>query len=77
MSTLKTYIKGQPSRPMREWADDIGISRSYLIALVEGERTPSISVAKKIERATSGNVSVRDWPNIRAVLDAANHGAAQ
>jgi len=54
MSTLSEYIKTQPERPMREWADQFGISRPHLIALMAGERAPSIKVARQIEQVRSG-----------------------
>lgn len=76
MSTLSEYIKTQPDRPMREWADQFGISRPHLIALMAGERAPSIKVARQIEQVSGGKVPVTVWPNIRAVFDAANGGDA-
>jgi plasmid maintenance system antidote protein VapI len=70
MSTLSEYIKTQPQRPMREWAEAFGISRPYLIALIKGDRTPGIDVAQRIERATGGFVRMASWPNIRAISEA-------
>lgn len=61
---------------MREWAGLFGISRPHLIALVSGERMPSIEVARRIERATDGAVSVAEWPNIKAMMDALGSGDA-
>lgn len=76
MNTLTTYIKAQPKKPMRQWAEAIGISRSYLIALMDGDRTPSVEVAQRIESATEKNVPVTDWPNIKALSDALRGDAA-
>lgn len=70
MNTLSEYIKKQPERPMREWADNFGISRPHLIALTTGDRYPSVAVAKRIERETLGLVPVTAWPNIRAIFEA-------
>lgn len=69
MSTLQKYIKSQPQRPMREWADDFGISRPHLIALIEGDRTPSLEAAQRIAAVTGGAVPIQSWPNIRKLLD--------
>lgn len=75
MSTLSEYIKSQPEKPMREWAEAFGISRPHLIALIAGDRAPSIEVARKIERGTGGQVSVTSWPNIQAMAAALAKGA--
>lgn len=71
MSTLSEYIKTQPERTMRDWADALGVSRPFLYGLLDGTRAPSLRVAVQIEAATAGRVSIRDWPNLRAVIDAA------
>lgn len=68
MSTLSDYIKSQPDLPMREWADRFGISRPHLIALLEGQRMPSPSVARRIADATGGAVPISAWPNIAAMI---------
>lgn len=70
MSSLNEYIKSQPQRPMRVWAEAFGVSRPYLYGLMQGERMPSVPVARRIERVTQGAVPVTAWPNIRAVADA-------
>lgn len=75
MSNLSEYIKSQPQKARSAWADDFGISRPYLYALLDGTRLPSIDVAKRIEVATGGAVPVTAWSNIAAVVDAAK-GAA-
>lgn len=76
MSSLHQYIKTQPQRPMREWAAQFGISRPHLIALIDGDRAPSIEVARRIEAETGGEVPVTTWPNIRAMQEALRGGAA-
>lgn len=75
MSTLQTYIKTQPEKPMQAWADHFEISRPYLYALLDGSRDPSLAVAARIERATGGAVKITAWPNLKAVIEAAR-GAA-
>jgi len=76
MEALKTYIKSKPSKTMAEWANDLGVSRPFLYGLLDGNRQPSIKVAKRINAATDGMVPITAWPNIRAVLDAAKDDAA-
>ena len=76
MSTLADYIKNQPPRPMREWADHFGISRAHLIALVEQDRMPSLPVARRIQERTQGAVPIRAWPNFAAIIEAAKDNAA-
>lgn len=71
MSTLPDFIKAQPERPMREWAEMFGISRPHLLALIDGTRAPSLSVARRIQDQTRGAVPITAWPNIAAVVDAA------
>lgn len=70
MNTLASYIQSQPPRPKRAWAEQFGISRPHLIALMNDERAPSIEVARRIEAETGGRVPVTDWPNIRALSEA-------
>lgn len=71
MSELSTHLKTVPDKPLGEWAKEFGISRPYLHALLNGQRHPSIDVAKRIAAATDGKIPVTAWPNIRAVVDAA------
>lgn len=70
MSSLNEYIKSQPQRPMRVWAEAFGVSRPYLYGLMQGERMPSVPVARRIEKETQGAVPVTAWPNIRALMKA-------
>jgi hypothetical protein len=72
MSTLSDYIKSEPDRPMREWAEMFGISRPYLIALADGTRTPSLAVAQRIAEQTRGAVPLSSWPTLAAVARAFN-----
>jgi DNA-binding transcriptional regulator YdaS (Cro superfamily) len=43
------------------WADRLGISRSYLSDLLNGKKTPSLSLASQIERLTNGMVLASSW----------------
>lgn len=69
MSSLKTYIKGKPKKPMTAWAKELGVSRPFLMGLLDGTRKPSPDVALRIQANTNGAVRVTDWPNIRAVIE--------
>lgn len=72
MSTLSEYIKAQPEKTRAQWAECFGISRPYLYSLMDGTRQPSIDVAQRIARATGGKVPVTAWPNMAAIVAAAN-----
>lgn len=43
------------------WADRLGISRPYLSDLLNGNKTPSLQLAFKIEQATGGKVPASAW----------------
>lgn len=46
---------------IKEFANLIGISTSYLYQLLRGERKPSLELAHKIEEVTEGEISVACW----------------
>lgn len=72
MRTLSNFVKSRPEKSMSEWAAQFGISRPYLYGLMDGTRSPSAEVAIQIERETGGEVPAVSWPNIVALLDAAD-----
>lgn len=43
------------------WADRLGISKSFLSDLLNGNRTPSLELAVRIERMTEGAVPAACW----------------
>jgi transcriptional regulator with XRE-family HTH domain len=43
------------------WAERLGVSRSYLSDLLNGNRTPSLELAARIERMTGGEVPAVSW----------------
>jgi transcriptional regulator with XRE-family HTH domain len=45
---------------VKKFAADLEISTSYLYQLLRGERKPSLQLAHKIEKYTSGEISVKD-----------------
>ncbi len=58
MEKLKAYLF---SRSKKDFADKIGTSPVYLSQLMSGVRKPSFSMARKIDTATDGLVSLTDW----------------
>ena len=43
------------------WAERLGVSKSYLSDLLNGNRQPSLDVAVRIERLTNGAVPAASW----------------
>ncbi|GLS87710.1 hypothetical protein GCM10010873_26840 [Cypionkella aquatica] len=43
------------------WAKRIGVSKSYLSDLLNGNRQPGLDVAVRIERLTQGAVPATSW----------------
>ena len=76
MDKLKAYIERNSTAPMREIAENLGVSRPYLYDLIKGVRQPSLAVASKIAKATGGEVSVSDWSNLAEIADAIRSGEA-
>jgi transcriptional regulator with XRE-family HTH domain len=44
-----------------QWADRLGISRSYLSDILNGNKMPSLVLAAAIERETGGAVMAASW----------------
>jgi transcriptional regulator with XRE-family HTH domain len=44
-----------------QWADRLGISRSYLSDILNGNKMPSLVLATAIERETGGQVLATSW----------------
>jgi DNA-binding transcriptional regulator YdaS (Cro superfamily) len=57
---LKTHLE-QTGERQGDFARRIGISQGFLSQLLNKRRSPSLSVAVRIERATGGAVSVASW----------------
>ena len=47
-----------------EFADKIGVSQPTLSRYVNGDTLPSVVIGARIEAATSGEVSCKDWENL-------------
>ena len=58
---LKDYIKKVKLKKITQTdiAKSIGCSRSYLIQLTKGDRTPSIDMAMRIETQT--DIKFKEW----------------
>jgi transcriptional regulator with XRE-family HTH domain len=52
-------------RPLREIADQLGIDLSYLHHLKAGRRYPSAALVDRINDATGGMVTWKDWSAAR------------
>ncbi len=55
MMTLDIFLK-QSQQTQREFARAIGVSASYMNEIVRGAKSPSLSIAAKIEAHTNGEV---------------------
>ncbi|MEQ9241262.1 helix-turn-helix transcriptional regulator [Roseovarius indicus] len=55
----------------KDWADRIGVSKSYLSDLVNGKAVPSLVVATKIELLTGGEVTASSWIKVEPSDDCA------
>lgn len=60
MTHLHSYLTTQKVSQAR-LAELVGVSRAYMSELVGGTKTPSLSVAAAIERATRGKVKAVSW----------------
>lgn len=57
---LKSIIL-QSGEARTVWAARLGITKSYLSELLNGNRTPSLEVAVRIQRVTNGAVPAASW----------------
>lgn len=57
---LKQYFKDEPYGAKKEMSDHLGITPTWLGLLINKTRKPSISLAKKIVKATQGLVTLKD-----------------
>lgn len=58
--TLSDYLE-KKKVTAAEMAERVGVSREYISMLAAGKRTPSLEIAFKIERHSSGLVPVKTW----------------
>ena len=57
---LAEYFKEEPYGSKKEMAEYLGITATWMGLLISRRRRPSPKLAKKIEKATQGLVTVRD-----------------
>lgn len=60
--TLAEYLEAEGLKPT-QFAQALGAEPSTVTRMVHGERGPSLDMALRIEAATDGKVTVRDWPS--------------
>lgn len=60
---LKLIIK-ESGVIQADWAKRFGVSSSYLSDLLNGKKRPSLDLAFKIERETSGRVLASSWVDV-------------
>ena len=54
---LKQYFKNEPYGSKKLFSEKIGITQTYLGLLLRKARRPSAELAKRIEKATKGEVT--------------------
>lgn len=74
MMNLDTYLK-QSGTSQRAFADEVGISPSFLNEILGATRNPGLATAQRIEAATGGEVPIDTWPNLAPLLAAARRAA--
>jgi DNA-binding transcriptional regulator YdaS (Cro superfamily) len=57
---LKTYFEGEPYGAKKEMSDFLGITPTWLGLLIKKQKRPSISLSKKIVKATQGLVTLKE-----------------
>lgn len=57
---LSQYLE-QSTQSATELATAVGCETSTITRIIRGERRPSINLAARIERATGGKVSIKDF----------------
>lgn len=51
----------QSGQSQTAWAERLGISKSYLSAILSGKRQPALDLAVRIQRATDDKVLATSW----------------
>jgi DNA-binding transcriptional regulator YdaS (Cro superfamily) len=57
--TLKQYFKGQPRGSKKAFSKKVKITPTYLGLLLRKAYSPSAKLAKRIEKATGGQVTAK------------------
>ena len=57
---LKQYFDEEPIGAIKEMAEYLGVTQSWMSLLIHERRKPSAALAKRIEEATQGLVTRRE-----------------
>jgi DNA-binding transcriptional regulator YdaS (Cro superfamily) len=57
---LKQYFEDEPLGAKKELAEFLGITPVWMALLINNRRKPSPTLAKRIERATQGLVTIKE-----------------
>ena len=57
---LKQYFDEEPIGAIKEMAEYLGVTQSWMSLLIHERRKPSAALAKKIEEATQGLVTRKE-----------------
>jgi DNA-binding transcriptional regulator YdaS (Cro superfamily) len=57
---LKQYFDEEPIGAIKEMAEHLGVTQSWMSLLIHEKRKPSAALAKKIEEATQGLVTRKE-----------------
>ncbi len=60
---LHHYLESK-NEPGAHFARRVGADQSVISRLVTGDRTPTLALAQRIDKATGGQVSLHDWEEI-------------
>jgi len=58
--TLREYLE-KTNKTLRVFSSECGIDQSQICRYTTGDRLPSLENARKIEIATNGEVTLKDW----------------
>lgn len=58
--TLTEYFETEPYGAKKEMADYLGITPTWFGLIINGSKVPSAKLARKIEKATQGLVTIEE-----------------
>lgn len=61
MNALQAYVDRHPDRTQTDFAEQFGISRSYLAEILNGTKRPGRNAIAKIELGSGGAVPASSW----------------
>ena len=57
---LKQYFEEEPIGAIKEMAEHLGVTQSWMSLLIHEKRKPSAALAKRLEEATQGLVTRKE-----------------